>query len=192
MDIRMPGIDGVEAYRRIREIAPNAFVIFMTAFSTLSEEAQDEGPVTVLSKPLDLDDVCSLIEHAAVNRPVLIVDDDPDFLQSLSRTLHAHGFDVHRARDMDNALAIFEKRPRSLVLLDMKLDEASGLDVLREIKQRNPQALVVQMSGFPEMEPEMKQGLTLSSYAHFMKPFDIDLLVTTMRRAMRDPKKPDQ
>jgi DNA-binding NtrC family response regulator len=189
MDIRMPGIDGVEAFRQIRAIAPNAFVILMTGFTKLMDEAREEGPAAVLSKPLELDDVCKLIEHTAVTRPVLVVDDEPDFLRSLTRVLVAKEFDVHRAADLEQAIAIFEKRPRAMVLLDMKLSGTSGLDVLREVKQRNPQALVVLMSGHSEMQQDMERGLAMSARECFTKPFDIDNLVDTLRRVMREPKK---
>lgn len=189
MDVRMPGIDGVEAFRRIRAIAPNVFVILMTGFTKLMDEARDEGPAEVLSKPLDLDDVCKLIEHTAVTRPVLVVDDEPDFLRSLSRALVARAFDVHRAEDLEQALAIFEKRPRAMVLLDMQLNGTSGLDVLRQIKQRNPTALVMLMSGHSEMQPDMELGLTMSASECIAKPFDVDKLIGTLRRLMCEPKK---
>lgn len=189
MDIQMPGIDGVEALRRIRAIAPNAFVILMTAFTKLMDEAREEGPVDVLSKPLELEGVCKLIEETAVTRPVLVVDDEPDFLQSLSRVLLAKGFEVYQADGLEQAIAIFGKRPRALVLLDMKLEGAGGLDVLREVKNRNSQALIVQMSGHAEMEHDMQEGLTMGASRWFTKPFDIDELVETLRRVMRDPKK---
>ncbi|MDA1232202.1 MAG: response regulator [Planctomycetota bacterium] len=189
MDVCMPGINGVDAFRQIRAIAPNVFVILMTGFTNLMDEARDEGPTKVLSKPLDLDDVCTLIEHTAVTRPILVVDDEPDFLRSLTRALVAREFDVHRAADLEQAISIFEKRPRAMVLLDMKLSGTSGLDVLRQIKQRNPSALVMLMSGHSEMHPDMEQGLTMSASEYITKPFDIDNLIGTLRRLMCEPKK---
>lgn len=69
MDIKMPGIDGVEAFRRIRAICPHAFVIFMTAFSSLADTAREEGAVDVLTKPVDPAQTCELIATTFVTRP---------------------------------------------------------------------------------------------------------------------------
>ena len=64
MDIKMAGIDGVEAYRQIRDICPNSFVVFMTAFSGRADAAREEGAVDVLTKPLDPAKTCELIAKA--------------------------------------------------------------------------------------------------------------------------------
>jgi CheY-like chemotaxis protein len=63
LDIRMPGIDGVETCRRLRPVCPKAFVIFISGFSDHLEEARRENPLGVLSKPVDLDALCSLIKE---------------------------------------------------------------------------------------------------------------------------------
>ena len=67
MDIRMPGFNGVEALRKLKRLAPDSFVILMTAYaaSRLVEEARAEGAVEVLAKPLDLARTLSLIQEAA-------------------------------------------------------------------------------------------------------------------------------
>lgn len=78
MDLRMPGIDGVKAYRQIRVACPNCFVVFMTAYSGMVEYAREEGAVAVLTKPLDPESTCGLIATALAFRPVVVVDDDPD------------------------------------------------------------------------------------------------------------------
>jgi len=66
----------------------------------------------------------------------------------------------------------------------MKLNGTSGLEVLRVLKDRNPQALVMQMSGHSEMHEEMAQGLRMSASASFTKPFDIEELTSSLRHAM--------
>ena len=67
MDIRMPGFNGVEAFRELKRLTPDSFVIFMTAFaaSGLVEEAWTEGAVEVLAKPLDVARTLSLIQKTA-------------------------------------------------------------------------------------------------------------------------------
>jgi CheY-like chemotaxis protein len=67
MDLRMPGLDGVEAFREIKRASPASFVIFMTAYaaSALVDDARREGAVEVMPKPLDLERVLHLVEKAA-------------------------------------------------------------------------------------------------------------------------------
>jgi len=63
MDVRMPGIDGVEAFRRIRRRDDRVRVIMLSAYSVagLEKEALEEGAVAFLRKPIDLDQVTRLI-----------------------------------------------------------------------------------------------------------------------------------
>src|SRR5579884_2161932 len=66
IDIRMPGVDGIEALRRIRSLDPNVYAIVMTAYSTSQTaiEAVRLGAFDYLQKPLDLDDVRDVIDKA--------------------------------------------------------------------------------------------------------------------------------
>lgn len=78
MDIRMPGMDGVEAFRRIKRIAPDSPVIFVTAYadSDLVDDAFREGAVEVIPKPLDLKGLLRLLESVTVTSPTRITDDE--------------------------------------------------------------------------------------------------------------------
>ena len=66
MDVRMPRINGLEAFRRIREIRPKAVVMMMTAYAVedLVQAALREGAWGVLYKPLDIEKVLALVERA--------------------------------------------------------------------------------------------------------------------------------
>jgi len=67
MDVRMPGIDGIEACRRIRQIQPDAQVIMMSAYSVeqLVEDSLREGIVAFLRKPLDAEQLLQLLGVAS-------------------------------------------------------------------------------------------------------------------------------
>ena len=69
MDIRMPGIDGVETFKRIKRIRPGSKIIFMTAyaFEELVTEAKREGATAVLYKPIDIGNLEKMLRNAKPN-----------------------------------------------------------------------------------------------------------------------------
>jgi len=64
MDIKMPGIDGVETYKKIKKIKPDAVVVMMTAYAVneLIKQAMEEGAYGIIYKPLEMRDVFRLLE----------------------------------------------------------------------------------------------------------------------------------
>lgn len=66
MDIKMPGINGVQTFREIKNVNPQATVIMMTAYSVedLLREALEEGAYTVIYKPFDIENLLSIIKSA--------------------------------------------------------------------------------------------------------------------------------
>ncbi len=186
MDIKMPGMNGVEAYREIKRVSPESFVIFMTAYSTSSlvDEARREGAIEVFAKPFDLQPVLRLIEETAAKTPVLVVDDDSSFCRTLGEALSAYAFDVHVAHGVDQAIMLFMKEPRRVVILDMKLNGRTGLDALLVIKELNPRAIVILMTAFMELREDVERGLEMDAVAFLMKPFEVDDLIRTIRKVV--------
>ena len=79
MDIKMPVMDGVQTFKKVKEIAPDTSVIMVTAFAVedLIKAALREGAFGALQKPVDFDKLLQLIERATPNGElILVVDDD--------------------------------------------------------------------------------------------------------------------
>ena len=70
MDVKMPGINGVQTFREIKKISPKAVVIMMTAYSVeeLVREALDEGAYSVVYKPFDIEKIVTLTKSALSSR----------------------------------------------------------------------------------------------------------------------------
>ena len=98
MDIRMPGLDGVETYQRLKNIHPDLAVVLMTGFAE-EERVQaglHAGAVAVLTKPLNIEQALQLIESVVARRQALalVVDDYPESCAILTRLLKRKGYTV--------------------------------------------------------------------------------------------------
>ena len=93
MDIVMPEMNGVEAFRKIKEIQPGAPIILMTAYSDedLMQTARSEGARRIINKPIRIDQLIELINAAAATQTILIIDDDADICETLT-TIMMTGF----------------------------------------------------------------------------------------------------
>nr|MBU1327524.1 response regulator [Candidatus Omnitrophota bacterium] len=178
MDIRMPGMNGVEAYKKIKAMRPGAIAILMTAFSVdeLIKEAQKEGVYATLHKPLVIDVLINSIERAKNSGPLLaIVDDDPGICKTMGGILKKKGYKVSICGTGEEAISIAKEKPSDVLFIDMKLPALNGLETYLEIKRINPNAIAVMMTAYEtKMEDLVKQALEEGAYICLLKPFDMD------------------
>lgn len=113
---------------------------------------------------------------------VLLVDDEADFLETLSKRLTRRGLTVSKAGNGREALDFLAGTGVDAVVLDVKMPGMSGLEVLREIKSRWPQTEVIMLSGHADVQVAVK-GLEMGAFDYLMKPTDIEELLYKLQDA---------
>lgn len=106
---------------------------------------------------------------------ILLVDDEPQALSLLSRFLQVRGYQTLVAHDGEAAIELFLRERPDLVLLDIRMPGIDGLQVLREIKSIDPEALVVMVTAVRESGPEA-EALEAGALGYITKPIDPILL----------------
>lgn len=187
MDIKMGGMNSVETLRALRRLAPDLKVVLMTAFSAaeLLEEAVEAGAVTVLPKPLRPNALTELLA-TLVNRPprVLVVDDDPDFLTTLSDAVEQAGYEVVRAASLDEAVDRLAAHEVRVILLDMILPGSDPHETVVAIREASPSAAFIFFSGYEQVLERANrtfEGEWVRACLH--KPFPIERLLEALRDA---------
>jgi len=187
-DIKMPGMDGVELHRRLREIQPGLPVVLMTAYAAdeLIDRGLEDGVAGVLDKPLDINHLLGFFTSMAKNRTIVIVDDDEVFCRTLDDILHQRGFRVAQITDptLDMNLITTDAQ---VILLDLKLNHVNGLDVLKDIRKNNPTLPVLLVTGYrEEMKDSINAALKINAYACLYKPLEIPQLLETLAHLQKE------
>jgi two-component system, NtrC family, response regulator HydG len=183
-DVRMPGMNGVEFHRQLRQVRPGLPVILMTAFAAddIICQGLEEGAVGVLEKPLDINLVLTLFASLSRNRAIVVVDDDPGFCKTIGDILQKRGFNVVLITDPHTSVETMASDSQ-VILLDMKLKGVDALQVLRELRARYPSLPVVMVTGYrQEMEAAIKSALEINAYACLYKPLEIPALLEMLSK----------
>ena len=180
MDIKMPGISGVEAMKLMKALRPALPVVLVSAYATdtLMKDAKDAGAYAVLAKPLNFQMILSFLALLRKEESVLIVDDDPNFLLTLKDILSLRGFRVETEQEPQKTLNHIDKDYKLVVLLDLKLGAINGLDVLQKIRAKYPTKPVVLVTGYrEEMADSIEKGIKVGAYTCLYKPLEVETLV---------------
>lgn len=184
MDVRMPGIDGVEAFRRIRRHQEGVRVILMSAYSVdaLKEAALDEGAIAFLSKPLDLEKVVGLVGEVK-DTAILVVEDDVPTAEFLSKNLKEQGYKVTISNSPHDALELVEQIRFDLIFLDANLPSMNGLELYLAIKKITPTSVAIMISDLEkEFEAIAREAVRRNAYTMIRKPLDIDHVLALLKR----------
>ncbi len=102
---------------------------------------------------------------------------------SLNRMLESQSFLVSLAKNGVEALELFDQERPDLVIMDIRMPGQSGLEVLKEIKERDPKALVILMTAFGTTETAI-EAMKFGAFDYILKPFDIPQMRGLVGRAL--------
>jgi two-component system response regulator HydG len=184
MDIKMPVLDGLKTFRKIRQIAPNTPVIMVTAYAVeeLVRDALREGAYGFLKKPIDFDELLRLITQATgKGAMILVADNDRDLCANLKEVLSDRGYRVNVAYDGNMALEEATKNNFDVVLLDIVLPMLNGLETYLAIREFRPDVVAIVITGYrQEMSELVQQALQENVCTCLEKPIDIDKLLSLL------------
>ncbi|MDH4222664.1 MAG: response regulator [candidate division Zixibacteria bacterium] len=119
---------------------------------------------------------------------ILVIDDEPIVLDSCRRILNQEGFEVKGAMNGREGLKKIEEDKYDAVLVDWKLPEIDGLEVLRIIKKNHPDIIVVMITGYPSVESAVK-AMKLGVSDYVSKPFTPEELKDVIIKALESSIK---
>lgn len=189
MDIRMPGINGLETYKEVKKIIPTAAVIMMTGDSKeeLVKKTIEEGAYAVIYKPFNVKKVIKIVEEALRKPVILIVDDRVEDRETLRDILAGRGYRVVLAKDGYEAVGLTQKGDFDVVLLDIKMPGMDGVKTLERIKEFRPEAGVIMMTAY-SMEEFVEDSLRKGAYTCLFKPIDVEKMLEAVQK-VRDLAK---
>jgi len=114
-----------------------------------------------------------------MQKTVLTIDDDQVFCQLVKRGLERHDYEVVIANDDASALQQAKTHPVDFVLLDLRLGDASGIQLIEPLLEINPQSQIILMTGYASLTTAV-QAIKLGAVNYLAKPIDIPTLLKTL------------
>ncbi len=117
------------------------------------------------------------------NSKILIIEDNQDLLFTLKNVLTKEGYKVFTVESGEEGIEIFKKELIDLILLDLKLPKMDGIEVLKNIKEIDPDILIIMMTALTDARPAV-EAMKKGAYDYLMKPFELDELKLVVNKAL--------
>jgi DNA-binding response OmpR family regulator len=184
LDFKMPGMDGLTVYRKLKELQADTVAIVVTAYASAATESKslEAGAWKIVAKPVDFPSLLRLVEEALEQPLVLVVDDDRDLCDNMWDLLRERNYRTGLAHDENTAKQMLGRQNYDVVLIDMKLPKGDGRGIFRLVRESSPKARTVLITGHrSETEEQVARLLEEGADAACYKPFDVNKLLETIR-----------
>lgn len=186
LDLKMPGMDGLTLYRKLKKLRAGTVAMLVTAYAggDTAREALDAGAWQVLPKPVDVPLLLGQVERAVGQPTLLVVDDDADLCENLWQILRQKDYRVCLAHSQEEATRKLHENPYRIILLDLRLPGGDGVGLMQTIRASNPDARIVVITGHrSELEETIDRVLSEGAEGVCYKPFDVSRLLEMIHDA---------
>lgn len=187
IDMKMPGINGIDTFKEIKKISPETVVFFMTAYyaEDLLKEAMKLGAQAILYKPLEVDSILEVIKEDLTQPVILVVDDEASTRETIKGILEDKGYGVAVAENGRTAIEMAKQKHYDIMFLDVVMPEIDGFKTFEEIRKVNPRTKVIMMTGH-NIEGFAEQGTAQGAFACVSKTIEMaDLLQLVIKAVKR-------
>ena len=125
------------------------------------------------------------------DKSLLLVDDDRPILQRLGRAMETRGFEVVMAESVAEGLASASSRPPAYAVVDMRLNDGNGLDVVADIKSRRPDAKAIILTGYGNIATAVT-AVKMGAIDYLAKPADADDVYMALMRLPTEKADPPE
>jgi len=203
LDIRMPGMDGMEVLEVVKEIKPRIGVVMMTGYSSegLAGQSLKRGAYTCLYKPfLDMEKLLKVIEEVREQRKevasswqrarILLVDEEEAHRESISNILAEENYRITPVSNASEALKRAEQNFFNVALIDLELSEMSGLELATRLKEMSRKTCVIIMTPFSALDLDtLEQSTKETIFDYLVEPIDAVQLKQLVREGLAEQRK---
>jgi CheY-like chemotaxis protein len=202
LDLRMPEMDGLTVLKEIRAYDPHAAVVILGGGATEEQENLARGlrVTDFIRKGLSLDVLVECVNRvvqlpvksvpalpvagsaalADTGETILVVDDEPLVRDLLVQFLSLRGYRALGVKDGPDALSMVEQAPPDLILLDLFMPGMDGVEVLRQLRQREYTGGVIIITGSHD-EESLDEAWAVGPQEVIGKPIDLEQLLTSIQ-----------
>ncbi|MFQ6064121.1 MAG: response regulator [Candidatus Bathyarchaeia archaeon] len=119
---------------------------------------------------------------------ILVVDDDSSIRKTLAAILEEKGYDVEAVETGGKAIEKAKSRFYNLALLDIRLPDMDGVELLTEMKETKPKMVKIMLTGYPSLQNAV-EALNKGADAYIIKPVDIDKMLATIKDQLNKQRK---
>ncbi|MCX8118302.1 MAG: sigma-54 dependent transcriptional regulator [Desulfobacterota bacterium] len=124
------------------------------------------------------------------NEKILLIDDSSEILETLSEFLIQEGYDLTTTSDGTTGISLIEKNFYDLILTDLKMPGADGMEVLRYVREHSPESICILLTGYGTIRNAV-EAIKSGAFDYLTKPIKLDEIAITLKRALeyRDLKR---
>jgi two-component system response regulator RegA len=141
--------------------------------------------VSDAAAPVHTEEPANVLGAPESERTLLLVDDDKPFLTRLTRAMESRGFIVTCAQSVAEGLAAIAKSAPAFAVIDMRLGDGNGLDVISELKAKRPDARGVILTGYGNIVTAVT-AVKLGAFDYLAKPADADEIYSALMATQHD------
>ncbi|MFA5356412.1 MAG: response regulator [Candidatus Omnitrophota bacterium] len=166
LDVRLPGVDGVQTFRELKKISPESKYVMMTGYSLdgLLKAIEGEKIEAFITKPFEIKEIIVILEDFIREKypddiiNILIVESDEPVSNFFSKLLQ--DYNVMISETGEGALKLVTERNFDLILSDISLRDMSGVELYSKIRDIKPEARIILLTGdIKKTEGIIKQSL---------------------------------